>query len=207
LSGFNTEDIMQKEDIYYISEREIQRRVVEMARELSSDYSEEVPVLITLLKGAFIFLADLVRGISIPHEIDFIAMSSYRDGEHRSENIEINNLTSRDIRGRDIVIVDEIIDTGHTIASLIDSLNREEVNSINICTLLNKESAREVDIPTDYVGFSIPDVFVIGYGLDFKEHFRNLPFIRELTPNIRDLEDACETLSMIEKELEKELYI
>ena len=198
---------MRKEDIYYIPEREIQRRVAEMARKLSSDHAGEVPVLITLLKGAFIFLADLVRSLSIPHQIEFIAMSSYRDGSERSEHIEINNLTRRDIEGRDIIIVDEIIDTGHTISSLIDSLEREQASSIKVCTLLNKRAAREVVIPTDYVGFDIPDVFVIGYGLDFKEHFRNLPFIRELTPDIRNSEDTRKTLSMIEKDIEKELYI
>ncbi|MBD3178278.1 MAG: hypoxanthine phosphoribosyltransferase [Candidatus Latescibacteria bacterium] len=198
---------MHKDGIYYIPEREIQSRVVELAGELSRDHSGEIPVLITLLKGAFIFLADLVRGLSIPHEIDFIAMSSYRNGSVRSENIRINNLIRRDIRGRDIIIVDEIIDTGHTIANLIESLEREEAGSIKVCTLLDKESAREVEITTDYVGFRIPDVFVIGYGLDFKEHFRNLPFIRELTPEIRNLDDACETLSVIEKEMEQELYI
>lgn len=198
---------MRKEDIYYIPEREIQRRVAEMARKLSSDHAGEVPVLITLLKGAFIFLADLVRSLSIPHQIEFIAMSSYRDGSERSEHIQINNLTSRDIEGRDIIIVDEIIDTGHTISSLIDSLEREQARSIKVCTLLDKRAAREVVIPTDYVGFDIPDVFVIGYGLDFKEHFRNLPFIRELTPDIRNSEDTRKTLSMIEKDIEKELYI
>ncbi|MFO7914601.1 MAG: hypoxanthine phosphoribosyltransferase [Candidatus Krumholzibacteriales bacterium] len=198
---------MQKRDIYYIPEREIQRRVAEIARRLSSDHTGEVPVLITLLKGAFIFLADLVRGLTLPHQIEFIAMSSYRDGSERSEHIEINNLTSRDIQGRDIIIVDEIIDTGHTISRLIESLENEQANSIKVCTLLNKAAAREVVIPADYVGFDIPDVFVIGYGLDFKEHFRNLPYIRELTPDIRDLEDTCKTLSMIEKDIEKELYI
>lgn len=198
---------MHKEEIYYIPEREIQRRVVEMARELSRNHSGNIPVLITLLKGAFIFLADLVRELSIPHEIDFIAMSSYRNGDERSDHIEINNLTSKDISGRDIIIVDEIIDTGHTVARLMSSIKKENANSISICTLLNKRSAREVEIQTDYVGFDIPNVFVIGYGLDFKEHFRNLPFIRELTPNIRNSEDAGETLSIIEKEMEKEQFI
>jgi len=187
--------------VYCIRAEEIQERIKELGREISIDYHGTTPVFITLLKGAFIFLADLVRELSIPHEIDFITLSSYREGSQRSSIIEINNLVRNDIRDRDIIIVDEIVDTGRTLSRLIRSMNLEKANSLKVCTLLNKESGREVNIPLDYVGFSIPDVFVIGYGLDFKEHYRNLSFITELTPDLEKLCGKGDPRSLTEIEL------
>ncbi len=187
--------------MYYIQADEIQERIKELGREISKDYRDTTPVFITLLKGAFIFLADLVRELSIPHEIDFITLSSYRDGYERSSIIEINNLVRKDIKDRDIIIVDEIVDTGRTLSRLIRSMNLDESNSLKVCTLLNKKSGREVNIPLDYVGFSIPDVFVIGYGLDFKEHYRNLSFITELTPDLEKLCGKGDPRSLTEIEL------
>jgi hypoxanthine phosphoribosyltransferase len=176
--------------------------------EISEDYEGSNPVFITLLKGAFIFMADLARELTIPHEIDFITLSSYRDGLRRSKLIEINNFVRSDINGRDIIIVDEIIDTGNTLSQLLNDLQGNGVRSIKVCTLLDKKSAREIEIPIDYTGFIIPDLFVIGYGLDFKEHFRHLPFIRELTPDIRELEKIPEQLLEIERGIrEKEQRI
>jgi hypoxanthine phosphoribosyltransferase len=194
--------------MYTISSHKIRTRVRELGFEISEDYEGSNPVFITLLKGAFIFMADLARELTIPHEIDFITLSSYRDGLRRSKLIEINNFVRSDINGRDIIIVDEIIDTGNTLSQLLNDLQGNGVRSIKVCTLLDKKSAREIEIPIDYTGFIIPDLFVIGYGLDFKEHFRHLPFIRELTPDIRELEKIPEQLLEIERGIrEKEQRI
>ncbi len=189
-----------KNEMYTISSDKIQTRVKELGFEISEDYKNSAPLFIALLKGAFIFMADLVRALTIPHEIDFITLSSYRDGLQRGKTIEINNLIRNDIRGQDIIIVDEIIDTGNTLSKLLKNLLDTEVRSVKVCTLLDKPSAREVEIPIDYTGFIIPDIFVIGYGLDFKEHFRHLSFIRELTPDLREMEEISGQLLKIEKE-------
>ncbi|MBN1163700.1 MAG: hypoxanthine phosphoribosyltransferase [Candidatus Krumholzibacteriota bacterium] len=168
-----------------ISADDIQRRVSELAREISSDYPHSNPLLVTLLKGAFIFLADLVRQLSIPHEIDFITLSSYKNGSRRSEAIEVINHLRSDIDGRDIIIIDEIADTGRTLSQLMKTLSERRIRSLRICTLLNKPSAREVEIPVHYTGFEIPDLFVVGYGLDYREQYRNLPCIVELTQHLK----------------------
>ncbi|MDZ7859404.1 MAG: hypoxanthine phosphoribosyltransferase [Candidatus Krumholzibacteriota bacterium] len=190
--------------MYTISSDKIQMRVRELGLEISEDYKNSTPVFITLLKGAFIFLADLVRELTIPHEIDFITLSSYRNGLQRSKTIEINNLIRNNIEERDIIIVDEIIDTGNTLSKLMNNLLDAGAKSIKICTLLDKQTKREVEIPIDYKGFSIPDVFVIGYGLDFKEHFRHLSFIRELTSDLREMDGINEQFSKIEKEIKEQ---
>ena len=173
--------------MFNIPSDKIRTRVKELGFEISEDYKDSTPIFITLLKGAFIFMADLARELTIPHEIDFITLSSYRCGLQRSNLIEINNFIRNDLNERDIIIVDEIIDTGYTISKLMNDLLDTGVKSVKICTLLDKKSAREVEINIDYTGFMIPDVFVVGYGLDFKEHFRHLPFIRELTPDLRKI--------------------
>lgn len=167
----------------YISSEEIETKVRELAQQISVDYEGRKPLLITLLKGAFIFLSDLVRNLTIPHEIDFIALSSYREGSKRSGEVKIINTLSRTIEDRDVIIIDEIVDTGHTLSNLIKSIDFKSVRSIKICTLLDKRSCREVDIPIDYYGFRIPGVFVVGYGLDFMDHYRSLSYITELTPD------------------------
>lgn len=190
--------------MYTISSDKIQMRVRELGLEISEDYKDSTPVFITLLKGAFIFLADLVRELTIPHEIDFITLSSYRNGLQRCKTIEINNLIRNNIEGRDIIVVDEIIDTGNTLSKLMNNLLDAGAKSIKICTLLDKQTSRQVEIPIDYKGFSIPDVFVIGYGLDFKEHFRHLSFIRELTSDLRDINEINEQFSKIEKEIKEQ---
>jgi hypoxanthine phosphoribosyltransferase len=167
-----------------IKAEDIQRRVREMAERISGDYSESNPLFIVLLKGAFIFAADLIRNLSIPHEIDFITLFSYQNGTKRSTDVGvINHIRSR-IEGRDIIIVDEIVDTGHTLSRLIRTLKDHNARSHRICTLLDKPEAREVRVDADYVGFTIPDVFVVGYGLDYNEMHRNLPYIAELTEGL-----------------------
>jgi hypoxanthine phosphoribosyltransferase len=163
---------------------DIQNRVREMAKSISVDYAESNPLIIVLLKGAFIFTADLIRNLTIPHEIDFITLFSYGNGTKRNADVGvINHIRSR-IEDRDVIVVDEIVDTGHTLSRLKSTLDQHNARSFRVCTLLDKPDAREVDIDVDYVGFTIPDVFVVGYGLDYMERYRNLPFIAELTPDI-----------------------
>jgi hypoxanthine phosphoribosyltransferase len=165
-----------------LTQEEIHSRVRELADSISADYADRNPVLISLLKGGFIFLADLVRHITIPHEVDFIAVHSYRDGFTRSERIEIVNDLKRSVSDRDVIIIDGIVDTGHTLSFLGRMLEERRVKTLRVCALLDKPSCRVIDVPVDYVGFTVPDVFVVGYGLDFKERFRNLSYIAELIP-------------------------
>jgi hypoxanthine phosphoribosyltransferase len=164
-----------------ITREEIETRVREIADQISADYADRNPVLISLLKGGFIFLADLVRHITIPHEVDFITVHSYRDGIARSERIEILNDLKRSVSDRDVIIIEGIVDTGHTLSFLEHMLEDRSVRSLRVCALLDKPSCREITVPVDYVGFKVPDVFVVGYGLDFMERFRNLAYIAELT--------------------------
>jgi hypoxanthine phosphoribosyltransferase len=164
-----------------ITREEIEARVREIAEQISADYADRNPVLISLLKGGFIFLADLVRSITIPHEVDFITVHSYRDGFTRSERIEILNDLKRSVSDRDVIIIDGIVDTGHTLSFLRRMLEDRRVRSLRVCTLLDKPSCREIKVPVHYIGFEVPDVFVVGYGLDFMERFRNLTYIAELS--------------------------
>lgn len=168
-----------------ISSDQINSRVQELAGEISRDYRQSNPLIITLLKGAFIFTADLVRNLTIPHEIDFITLRSYGNGSHRSDSIEMVNHIRTELEGRDILLIDEIVDTGHTLTRLMQTLLKHNIGSLRVCTLLDKPSARKTEVPVHYRGFEIPDVFVVGYGLDYRERYRNLPFIAELTPWLR----------------------
>lgn len=165
-----------------ITQEEIDARVRELAHEISTDYAGKTPVFISLLKGGFIFLADLVRHLTISHEVDFITVHSYGDGFSRSERIEIVNDLQRSVAGRDVIVVDGIVDTGHTLSVLEQMLLGREVRSLRICTLLDKPSCREIEVGVHYTGFRVPDVFVVGYGLDFMERYRNLAYIAEVLP-------------------------
>lgn len=165
-----------------ITSEEIQDRVRELALRISVDYFDKDPLLIVLLKGGFIFLADLVRNLTIPCEVEFVTASSYRDGARRSMEVEIEVNIKSDITGREIIIVEGIVDTGHTLANLMRELSDRGVQSCRVCTLLDKPSARQVKAEVHYVGFEIPDVFAVGYGLDFMEQYRNLSYIAELAP-------------------------
>ena len=157
---------------------EIQSRVRELARQISADYGDEGVLLIGILKGAFIFLADLARCITIPVSFDFIACSSYGTATKTSGVVRIQKDLDIDISGRHILIVEDIIDTGLTLSYLLKNLENRGPASLEICSLLNKRSVPgKVDLPIKYEGFSIPDVFVVGYGLDYAEQYRNLPYI------------------------------
>lgn len=162
-----------------ISEEELQKRVAELGEAISKDYAGSSNLLlICILRGGILFLTDLMRHISIPHAIDFMAVSSYGVGgreSHGAVRIKMDLMT--DIRDRDVLIVEDIVDSGHTLSSVLELLSTRKPASLNICTLLDKAERREVEVPIRYRGFVIPNKFVFGYGLDLDELFRNLPFI------------------------------
>ncbi|MHB8894214.1 MAG: hypoxanthine phosphoribosyltransferase [Candidatus Geothermincolia bacterium] len=160
---------------------EIQGRVRELAREINKDYAEEGVLLVGILKGAFIFLADLARNLTIPVQFDFIACSSYGSATRTSGVVRILKDLDCDIESRHVLIVEDIIDTGLTLSYLLKNLEARGPASLEICSLLNKPSVEgKVDLPIKYEGFSIPDVFVVGYGLDYDQNYRNLPYIARL---------------------------
>jgi hypoxanthine phosphoribosyltransferase len=159
------------------SKETIEKRVQEIAQTLSDDYRGRDVVFICILKGAFIFLADLMRHMAIPHMIDFMRVASYGSGTVSSGKITVTKDIETDIKGKDVVIVEDIIDTGITLAFLKNKLQEKAPHSLKICALLDKKARREVEIDADYVGFSMDEGFVVGYGLDFDEKFRSLPDI------------------------------
>lgn len=162
-----------------ISEDELQKRLIELGATISEDYADcEDLLLICILKGGVMFLTDLTRHIDVPHEIDFMAASSYgRGARSTTGNVRIDMDVSTAIQGRNVLIVEDIIDSGYTLRFVMDTLEARRPATLRLCTLLNKASRREVNIGVDYVGFEIPNKFVFGYGLDLDEKFRNLPFV------------------------------
>lgn len=162
-----------------IDAQTLQRRVAELGAQLSQDYANSTDlVLICILKGGVMFLTDLTRHLTVPHEIDFMAASSYgRGGRASTGSVRIEMDTRAQISGRDVVVVEDIIDSGHTLYFVLQTLQARNPRSLRLCTLLDKASRREVDLQSDYVGFTIENKFVFGYGLDLDEKYRNLPFI------------------------------
>jgi hypoxanthine phosphoribosyltransferase len=166
-----------------ISEADIQKRVAELAEEISSDYRDYGDVvLIGVLKGAFIFLADLSRHLTIPRTIEFIAVSSYESGSVQSGAVRLVMDVRGNIEGRHVLIVEDIVDTGHTLSYLIGILESHGPASIRTCALLHKAARAEVEVEIDYIGFGIGDEWVVGYGLDYAEHDRTLPYIGNVQP-------------------------
>jgi hypoxanthine phosphoribosyltransferase len=157
-----------------ITEDAIRGRVAELAKQISSDYKGSQPLLVGLLKGSFIFLADLARALDIDSEIDFMTVSSYGNSMENSE-VRILKDLGEPIQGRDVLIVEDIIDTGLTLSRILELLAARHPRSLRVCTLLNKPSRRKVEVTVDYNGFDIEDVFVAGYGIDFAQRYRNLP--------------------------------
>ena len=166
-----------------ISEKDIKKRVDELAAQISLDYDDKGElVLVGVLKGSFIFLADLSRRLSIPRHIEFIAVSSYEHGSIRSGAVRLVMDVRRSIEGKHVLVVEDIVDTGHTLHYLIDMLKSRNPASVRTCTLLHKEHRTEVDVDIDYLGFSIGDEWVVGYGLDYDEKDRTLPYIGVIQP-------------------------
>lgn len=154
--------------------------MAELGARIAEDYADEPPIFVNVLKGGVIFLADLVRATRIPIEIDFMEVSSYGDGTESTGVVRILEDLSQSIEGRHVLIVEDIIDTGHTLSYIIENLETRHPKSVKICTLLDRRGRREVDLELDYVGFVVPDKFVIGYGLDLAQKYRNLPYIAVL---------------------------
>lgn len=165
-----------------LSEDQITRKVKELAERISEDYRGKSILMVGILKGAVIFLADLVRHITVPVSLDFIAVSSYGKASESSGVVQILKDLNESIEGRHVVLVEDIVDTGLTLKYLIENLNTRKPASLKICTLLDKPSRRRADVSPDYSGFIIPDKFVVGYGLDFGEKYRNLREIAVLEP-------------------------
>jgi hypoxanthine phosphoribosyltransferase len=159
----------------YLSAKQIQGRVKELGKMISAAYQGKNLVLLGILKGSFVFMADLVRNIEIPHSLDFMAISSYEGVEGSPGAVKILKDLDESITGKNVVIVEDIIDTGLTLGYLIRHLEARNPESIKICTLLDRSIRRIVPLPISFTGFDIPDVFVVGYGLDYRQLYRNLP--------------------------------
>jgi hypoxanthine phosphoribosyltransferase len=162
----------------------IQARISAIGAEIADAYRGQDLLLISVLKGSIIFMADLIRAVNLPHEIDFMATSSYGAGTKSSGVVRILKDLNKSIEGRNVLIVEDIIDSGHTLDYLVRILQERQPASLRIVTLLDKPDRREVDINVDWIGFSIPNDFVVGYGLDYNEIYRNLPYIGVLKPHV-----------------------
>lgn len=176
---------MQKDiqEVLY-SEEVIKQKVQELGAAISRDYEGRNPLVICVLKGAFIFMADLSKNIVIPIELDFMAVSSYGNSTRSSGEVKIIKDLDASVEGRDVLIVEDIIDSGLTLSYLIDVLERRNALSVNVVALFDKPGRRTVDLNADYTGFTIPDAFVVGYGLDYAEKYRNLPYVGILKPEV-----------------------
>ena len=162
----------------------LRARVEELGAEISADYEGRDLLLVGVLKGAIFFISDLMRELTVPCEIDFMAISSYGAGTDSSGVVRILKDLEINISGRDVLVVEDIIDSGLTLSYLIRNLESREPASLEVCALLTKPSRREIDVPVRYVGFEIPNKFVVGYGLDFAERYRNLPYVGVLDEHL-----------------------
>ena len=163
---------------------ELRARIAQVGAEITRDYQGKNPVLVSVLRGSYIFMADLTRSIDLPCTVDFMSVSSYGKGTASSGQVKILKDLSESIEGKDLIIVEDILDSGNTLYYLRDVLEARKPASVSICTLLDKPERRVKDIKPDYVGFQIPDAFVVGYGLDYAERYRNLPYIGILKPQV-----------------------
>src|SRR5262252_11007559 len=166
-----------------ITDEQIARRVKSLARQIERDFRGREMVVVSLLSGTVLFLADLIRHLNLPLHLDFIGVSSYGSGTNSGELVFTKELRL-DVRGRDVLLVDDILDTGKTLYRVLARIRALKPRRVRTCVLLNKAARRLEPIEADYVGFEIPDCFVVGYGLDFAEHFRNLPFVGVLHPHV-----------------------
>lgn len=180
--SYNVDDYL---DEILLTEAQIQTRVAELGAQISRDFAGQNPLLLGILKGSVVFLADLMRHITVPHEIDFLAISSYGKGVRESTGVvRILKDLDEPVIDKNILIVEDIIDSGLTLNYLTQLLRERGPASLKICTLLNKSTRRLIDIPVDYIGFDIDDKYVFGYGLDMDEVYRNLPFVGTVKPGV-----------------------
>lgn len=167
-----------------VTEEQLRAKVAELGAQISADYAGKNLVLVSILKGAVVFMADLMRAVSIPCGIDFMVVSSYGSGTTTSGLVKIVKDLDADLSGKDVLIVEDILDTGVTLSNLVPMLRMRNPNSVKICAILDKPSRRRADIQPDYEGFQVPDEFVVGYGLDYNEKYRNLPYVGVLKPSV-----------------------
>ena len=175
-----------QEDILSVllTEEQIREKVLELGARIAEDYRGKKPLFLGVLKGCFVFMADLVRSVDLPCSLDFMAVSSYGSGTTTTGAVRITRDLSRDIEGEDVIIVEDILDSGVTLHYLRDYLSHRRPASIRIVTLLDKPERRKADVKADYFGFVVPDEFLVGYGLDYAERYRNLPYIGILKPEV-----------------------
>ena len=166
------------------SEEQLKNRVREIAQQITADYQGKEIMLISVLRGSFVFMADLCRAIDLPCTLDFMAVSSYGKGTKSSGQVQITKDLSEDISDRHIIVVEDILDSGNTLSYLLKILENRHPASIRLCTLLDKPDRRVKPVEVHYSGFTIPDAFVVGYGLDYDERYRNLPYIGVLKPRV-----------------------
>lgn len=179
----NREMLDDIEEVLF-TERQIAVMVERIGKEISRDYKDKNLLLISVLKGSVVFMADLMRSIDIPARIDFMAVSSYGTGTKTSGVVKINMDLALPLAGYDIVVVEDILDSGKTLHYLMELLEGRGPSSIKVCTLFDKPERRQVDVQASYVGSQIPDAFIVGYGLDYAEKYRNLPFVGILKPSV-----------------------
>lgn len=177
---------MLEHDIDHVlfSEEQLKTRVAEISAQIDKDYEGKEPLLISILRGSFVFMADLVRQIHVPCTVDFMAVSSYGSGTVSSGQVKIVKDLSETIEGKDVIVVEDILDSGNTLSYLLKLLEARRPASIRLCTLLDKPERRTKPVEVQYSGFTIPDEFVVGYGLDYDERYRNLPYIGVLKPKV-----------------------
>lgn len=175
-----TRDIQQ----VFVAQEVLQRRVRELGQAIARDYDGKNPVLVGALKGVVFFMADLLRAITIPLEVDFIAITSYTSEERDKGVVRVTKDLDIPITGRHVIFVEDVVDTGLTLNYLMNSLRARQPASLEVCALLNKKTRRLIDIPIRYKGFDLPDYFVVGYGLDYHENYRNMPFVGILRPDV-----------------------
>ena len=182
----NRDPICMKNDMLktLYSKKDLEQTVARLGKEITEDYKGKTPVMVAVLRGAFIFMADLVRAMEIPCTVDFMVVSSYGSGTATTGEVNIKKDLGRPVNGRDVIIVEDIVDSGVTLSSLKKWMDSKGVASLRICSLLDKPARRRVPLSVDYSCFEIPDAFVVGYGLDYAERYRNLPDIGVLSPRI-----------------------
>lgn len=167
-----------------LSEQEIAEKVKELGAQISRDYADKNPIIVCVLKGSFVFMADLVRAIDVPCTVDFMSVSSYGAGTTSSGEVKIVKDFDQSVEGRHLIVVEDILDSGRTLSYLMKTLKARGAASIALCTFLDKPERRVVPVEVTYSGFTVPDAFIVGYGLDYNQQYRNLPYVGVLKPSV-----------------------
>ena len=180
----NQYDMMQDIERVLVSEEELQAGIAKMAKQIAEDYHGKCPIVVGLLKGVIPFYNTLTQQVDIPMQQDFMSITSYEGGTCSTGQLTLRKDVDHDIKGRHVLILEDILDSGHTLSRVLDMLKQREPASLKICTMLDKPSGRKVDLEADYVCFTIPDGFVVGMGLDYQDYYRNLPFVGILKESV-----------------------